>query len=478
MIRPGFAATVDCLKKVFNCSDVPLDLVVEGAQLCFTSFLFSEELDVVLEGEGEGAGAADPGVHVFRQHDMHGAQYVDDRFRRKFSQIQENLSRVRAGDAVPEENAIRLARALVMNRTTNVIDGVTEIEAVLNGAPSNRMRVLASGDALSDGQRDLCLYLGGLMCRAALDAMPQTHENIFCDAIIEHLRTGITRDFQIQGVVQGYIAGVHVENLHLFRPHHIPALIALRHGPNPVTIVEAAFVCYAMSGLPLRNAPSFMPRSPRLSHFAFHEEQVAMSAEQKQTFHRYVLNCFTMLLEAFQTPLESRNTGALQMFGYYKDVPTMMCEYILGDEVKNTTMTVITKDAMLAQYMVNALGTLAIAPFALRPSGVERVKWFGIAFSQWRMLLDGLSFADPFTNVLYSGQAAVIHVLELCVRKHPPLIEKVDTVIADLQEVADGHARWSALRVAWLGARHRAGLFAATHSRPQKHTRKKGPATR
>jgi hypothetical protein len=322
---------------------------------------------------------------------------------------------------------------------------------------------------------DMSLLLGGLISRHVLRRVePACGLDIFVDAFIMELRrqhpfgrvyTSLNQPASL--VVQGIVAAVHIETLNMLASSDVlPKRLAKTYG-EPCNVVEAAFVCYLMSGPAKELSPqaiqahacSQLPPEPAVASCDGHRLEDADCPPS--IFHTYVLTCFFRLLEASRS-----NNGGQRPFcnafnlpflvTYHKDIIPDMCRFMTSPEVRDTAGDVLRARPEVLQMLVEALFTAQHKVAMLQFYTPQSFEYCGYALHLWAELLSDLHFELVRIGRIWHGQDFAIQALKTFVTNLPECAEYMSNVIADLRSTRDGIPRWNPLRAAFMGTLVRA----------------------
>jgi hypothetical protein len=345
-----------------------------------------------------------------------------------------------------KERLASLARAFVVSTNERAVPIAGRMQTNAGG-------IETGGRTRPSGYRDACLLFGGVICQHLLGGVhPHARAHaltIFRDSFVQHLRNQLdvpaAGTHPDQFVVQGIVAGVHMDALDMFAAPDIPRHLGVTFG-EPCNLVEAAFVCYMMAGPSQKGSPKW-----------FHQQALEIpepepepdAAAEPETFCIYVVKCFIRVMEALV------NSGgqcvAYQkpfMHLYYKDVVPGMCRYINSAPVKDITRRIVQADRRLCQLLTETM--------FLTPTIREGIEHCGLSLGLWAEMLDDLHMVVPGTGELLRGEVVAMSAIQECVWTYPPCAEFMANISAHLQQVHEGRRMWSVFRAAWLGAIPRA----------------------
>jgi hypothetical protein len=321
---------------------------------------------------------------------------------------------------------------------------------------------------------DMSLLLGGLISRHVLRHVePACGLDIFVDAFITELRRQdaafgrvYVSTFQQAGpVVQGIVAAVHIETLNMLASSDVlPKRLAKTYG-EPCNVVEAAFVCYLMSGPAKELSPQAI-QAHACSQLPPELVCVGLELEDADCppniFHTYVLTCFFRLLEASKrdsTHAVRPYCNALNLsflVTYHKEIIPEMCRFMTSPEVRDTAGEVFRARPEVLQMLVEALYTATPHFVSLHLYSPRSFQYCGYALHLWAELLGDLHFELLRTGQIWHGHDFAIEALRMLVTSLPECAEYMGNVITDLRTTRDGIPRWNPLRAAFMGALSRA----------------------
>lgn len=319
---------------------------------------------------------------------------------------------------------------------------------------------ILSGGRTSTNKRDMCLMLGGVICRTVMGNVPAEMRDLFAQTLRSTLfadpsppaeeawftNTSYPRPAHRPApeeankayaqVVQGVIAALHIETMQGSSvPDDFSAMIrafgqeCVSREAGPANVVHAALVCYLMAGPADADAPiTFLTPGPGPGSL---EIVGSMSWYGPPNF-TCVLRSFTKVMEAVSDRGGCTAYSFPPLSTYYKDIVPSMCFFIPSDAA-------LHEDPTVCQLLVETL-----ARSQLRPN-IEQCL---AALGRWAEALNDLEDAVTGSR----GQQVAIDLALQCAARYPACADIAHHVCDHLRLVQHGRRRWSVLRAAWVGA--------------------------